>query len=52
MFTNLAAFGGNFYNVLDIEFREATNVTIASGYTSLDIINTYTSDLLYQNCQF
>ncbi len=46
MFTNLAAYGGNFCNVLDVEFREATNVTIASGYTSLDIINTYTSDFI------
>ncbi len=40
------SYGGNFCNVLDLEFKEATNVTIASVYTSLDIINTYTSDFI------
>ena len=41
MFTNLAGYGGDFRTVLDSEFEVATSVTIASGYTSLDIINAY-----------
>jgi hypothetical protein len=46
MFTNLAAFGGDFLTVLDLEFKKATNVTIASGYASLDIINAYNSEFI------
>ena len=46
MFTNLAKYGGNFRSVLDLEFKIATSVTIASGYTSLDIINAYSSDFI------
>lgn len=46
MFTNLATFGGNFFTVLNLEFEAATNVTIASGYASLDIINAYKSEFI------
>jgi len=46
MFTNLAAFGGDFLTVLDSEFKEATNVTVASGYASLDIVNAYNSEFI------
>lgn len=46
MFTNLDAFGGNFRTVLNSEFNKAKNVTIASGYTSLDIINVYSSEFI------
>lgn len=41
MFTNLIKHGGDFRNVLDEEFSRAKNVTIASGYASLDIIHAY-----------
>ena len=43
MYTNLDKFGGNFRVVLDSEFSSAQNVTIASGYTSLDLIQAYQS---------
>lgn len=46
MFTNLAGYGGNFRTVLDSEFKVATSVTIASGYTSLDIINAYAEEFM------
>jgi NgoFVII restriction endonuclease len=46
MFTNLAAFGGDFLTVLDSEFKKALNVTVASGYASLDIINAYNSEFI------
>ena len=46
MFTNLAQYGGNFRSVLDSEFKVATSVTIASGYTSLDIINVYSQEFI------
>ena len=41
MYTNLDNFGGYFRNVLNQEFKNAKNVTIASGYTSLDVIHEY-----------
>lgn len=41
MFTNTAKFGGFFKSVIDAEIAEAKNVSIASGYTSLDVINDY-----------
>lgn len=46
MYTNLAGFGGDFRQILDSEFSKATNVTIASGYTSLDIINVYSPEFI------
>lgn len=41
MYTNVSNFGGNFRSVLDEEFTNANNVTIASGYASLDLINDF-----------
>lgn len=41
IFTNTKKFGGNFRKVLDDEFSVAKNVTIASGYASLDIIEKF-----------
>lgn len=41
MYTNLTNFGGYFHNVIDTEFAKAKNVTIASAYTSLDVIHAY-----------
>jgi hypothetical protein len=41
MFTNTAKFGGYFKSVIDNELADAKSVSIASGYTSLDVINSY-----------
>ncbi len=41
MYTNLVNHGGNFRDILDLEFPLSKNVTIASGYASLDIIHAY-----------
>lgn len=41
MYTNLLNHGGDFRNILNYEFSEATEVIIASGYTSLDILHAY-----------
>ncbi len=41
MYTNIIKHGGLFRSVLDNEFPEATNVTIASGYASLDVIHDF-----------
>lgn len=41
MFTNMATHGGNFRNALVQEFQKAQNVQIASGYTSLNIIEQF-----------
>jgi len=41
MYTNIQKYGGDFRNVLDKEFTTSKNVTIASGYASLDIINAF-----------
>lgn len=46
MYTNLDKHGGNFRDVLDKEFSLAKNVTIASGYASLDIIHLYQNAFL------
>jgi len=46
MFTNLSKHGGNFRDVLDFEFPTSKNVTIASGYASLDIIHSYENAFL------
>lgn len=35
MFTNLAAFGGNFFTVLNSEFKKATKVNITLSFSSL-----------------
>lgn len=41
LYTNTANHGGNFLDTIDEEFRTANNVTIASGYVSLDILQRY-----------
>ena len=41
MYTNLVDHGGNFRLALDTEFSTAKNVTIASGYASLDVIHAF-----------
>lgn len=46
MYTNLFEYGGNFRTVLDKEFIYAKNVTVASGYASLDLIHAFESDFI------
>ncbi len=41
MYTNINKHGGDFINVLNREFASAKNVTIASAYTSLEIIHAF-----------
>lgn len=41
MYTNIQKYGGDFRNVLDKEFVTSKNVTVASGYASLDVINAF-----------
>ncbi len=41
MFTNLSNHGGDFKSILLREFPKASNVLVASGYASLDIINEF-----------
>lgn len=41
MYTNHKSFGGDFRQVLDSEFEKTKNVTIASGYASLDVIEAF-----------
>lgn len=41
MYTNIDKYGGNFLNTLKYEFKKAENVSIASGYVSLDIIEQF-----------
>ncbi|GAB1857429.1 NgoFVII family restriction endonuclease [Flavobacteriaceae bacterium MHTCC 0001] len=41
MYTNIQKYGGDFRNILDKEFSSSNNVTIASGYASLDVINAF-----------
>jgi hypothetical protein len=41
MHTNIQKYGGDFRNVLDKEFRTSNNITVASGYASLDVINAF-----------
>ncbi|MGY0399616.1 MAG: restriction endonuclease PLD domain-containing protein [Ostreibacterium sp.] len=38
--------GGNFSDLLDREFLTAKNISVASGYTSLDIINKYNQNFI------
>jgi len=44
LWTNTDTNGGNFLQQVEDEFREARDVTIASGYVSLDIINKFYGD--------
>ncbi|MBN2776426.1 MAG: NgoFVII family restriction endonuclease [Bacteroidales bacterium] len=46
MYTNLKNHGGLFNVVLDKEFSKAKNVSIATGYTSLDILNSYENSFM------
>lgn len=46
MYTNLAAHGGNFRKVLENEFNNAKNVQVASGYTSLNIVQQFRSNFI------
>ena len=41
MYTNIHKYGGEFRNVLNKEFATSKNVTIASGYASLDLIHAF-----------
>lgn len=41
MYTNIQKYSGDFRNVLDKEFTTSKNVTVASGYASLDVINAF-----------
>lgn len=41
MFTNINGHGGKFIDVVDQEMEHATDVVVASGYTSLDILHRY-----------
>ena len=44
LWTNTDNNGGNFLDQVETEFRDAVDVTIASGYVSLDIINKFYDD--------
>lgn len=44
MYTNTEPHGGKFLEVVDREMKQATDVIIASGYTSFDILNRYKDD--------
>lgn len=41
MHTNIQKYGGDFRSILDKEFQTSNNITVASGYASLDIINAF-----------
>lgn len=41
MYTNIKKYGGDFRHVLNREFNNSDNVTIASGYASLDVIQAF-----------
>ena len=46
MYTNVKQHGGVFSAGLDAEFANADNITIASGYTSLSVINKFQDRLI------
>lgn len=46
MYTNVQNFGGNFLNILEKEFKTSKNITIASGYTSIDVIHHFENDFI------
>lgn len=41
MHTNIPKYGGDFRTILEKEFVTSNNITIASGYASLDVINAF-----------
>lgn len=46
IYTNTEQYGNKLLDVLDAEFESAKDVTIASGYTSLDIIQRYNDEFI------
>ncbi len=46
MHTNLKTHGGNFKEILINEFSVAKNVSIASGYVGLDVVNSFENEFL------
>lgn len=44
LYTNVTTHGGNFEDVLATEFANSTGVTIATGYTSLDVLKNHKED--------
>ena len=46
MYTNISQYGGDFKKALVKEFSTAENVTIASGYASLDIIHFFENSFM------
>ncbi|MGH7234003.1 MAG: restriction endonuclease PLD domain-containing protein [Candidatus Saccharimonadales bacterium] len=44
MYTNIDSNGGGFLSVVEKEIQDSVSVCIASGYTSLDIINRFKDD--------
>ncbi len=46
MFTNTVGFGGNFKEVLKTEFQSSTNIVVASGYASADIITDFKKEFI------
>ena len=45
MYTNIPDYGGKFLDLIDKSIKTSTDVLIASGYVSFDIINRYKDDL-------
>lgn len=46
MYTNTEHHGGNFKSVLKEEFKSATNIFVATGYSSADILAEFKSDFI------
>ncbi len=46
MYTNTEHFGGNFKSVLKQEFKNSTNIFVATGYSSVDIIDEFKTDFI------
>ena len=46
MNTNIESFGGNFKDTILKEFTYADNVSIASGYVGIDIVNLFEKEFL------
>ncbi len=46
IYTNTEQHGDKFLHILDDAFRNASSVSVASGYTSIDIINRYKDDFV------
>lgn len=46
MHTNIKKYGGDFRKILDNEFKTSHNISVASGYASLDVINAFKNPFL------